>query len=47
MHEHHWQVQSEHSTSSGTVTYFRCGCGAHNVRLKEDTEDLLAAVVKR
>lgn len=45
MHEHHWQIQSEHSTSSGTVTYSNCRCGAHTMRLKADTETLLAAVV--
>ncbi len=45
MHEHHWQVQSEHSTSSGTVTYSRCRCGARTMRLREATETLLSAVV--
>jgi hypothetical protein len=47
MHEHNWQVQSEHSTSSGTVTYSRCRCGAHTMCLKDGTEDLMAAVVKK
>lgn len=45
MHEHHWQIQSEHSTSSGKVIYSNCRCGAHTMRLKADTETLLAAVV--
>ncbi len=45
MHEHYWQIQSEHSTSSGTVTYFGCHCGAPTMRLKAETETLLAAVV--
>lgn len=47
MHTHHWQVQSQHSTSSGTVTYSHCPCGAHTMRLREGSENLLAAVVKK
>ena len=46
MHEHTWQVQSEHSTSSGTVIYSQCHCGAHTLGLKHGTHDLLAVVVK-
>lgn len=45
MHEHHWKIQSEHSTSAGTVTYSHCPCGAHTMRLREATGTLLAAVV--
>jgi hypothetical protein len=47
MHEHNWQIQSEHLTSSGTVTYSHCPCGAHTMRLSEGAQDLLAAVVNR
>ena len=45
MHEHTWQAQSENSTSSGTVIYARCRCGAHAVSLRGGVEGLLAAVV--
>ena len=44
MHEHIWQVLSRHTTSTGTVTYSRCHCGAHAVTLREDAEGLLALV---
>lgn len=46
MHEHDWQVQSEHATSSGTVTYSHCHCGTYTMSLRQGTEDLLAAIVK-
>ena len=48
MHIHHWHVQSKHSTSSGTVTYSHCRCGARTMRLRGATEDLLTpAAVKK
>ncbi|WP_168223591.1 MULTISPECIES: hypothetical protein [unclassified Pseudarthrobacter] len=47
MHEHIWQVLSRHATSTGTVTYSHCPCGAHTMFLKDGTENLLAAVVGR
>ena len=46
MHKHDWHVLSEHLTSSGTVTYARCHCGASTMQLREGTHDLLAVVVK-
>lgn len=47
MHEHNWQTLSRHTTSTGTVTYSRCPCGAHTILLEDGSENLLAAVVER
>ncbi len=33
VHEHGWTVVSAHPTSTGSVLYVRCGCGARRVDL--------------
>ncbi|WP_197519805.1 hypothetical protein [Pseudonocardia sp. HH130630-07] len=35
--DHRWRPESSHRTSDGVVTYLRCHCGAHRIRLDPAT----------